>query len=73
MPIIENEKNFDFSTFKSLIESLFGYIASQKEAAPKEGKTQKKKILSGIVLKRIKTLEFSWEQITITIWVPNKI
>ncbi len=54
MPIIENKKNFDFSTLKILIESLFGYIASKKEAAPKQGKTQKKKILSGIVLKPIR-------------------
>jgi hypothetical protein len=55
MPIIEKKKkNFDFSILKLIIESLFGYIASKKEAAPKQGKTQKKKILSGIVLKPIR-------------------
>jgi hypothetical protein len=54
MPIIENKKNFHFSTLKFLIESLFGYIASKKEAAPKQGKTQKKKILLRIVLKPIR-------------------
>jgi hypothetical protein len=51
MPIIENKKNFDFSTLKFLNESLFGYIASKKEAAPKQGKTRKKKNLFGNCIK----------------------
>lgn len=42
MPIIELQKKIDLVTLNFLIESLFGYISSKKEAAPKQGKTQKK-------------------------------